>query len=159
MIKLTQLFNEIKVNQPTLNITSNSQLYKILDSNIKKFAEEELNDDSTLLGHTFNLYFDNYDWDNDPDNLGGEDYPHNAEFKDMPQHIQQGLINYLVEVGLEFYGEWNSEQDNDDAYGISWNLPDLGLVYNWTDEADPGSYNWDETKFKGYKFYTQHFNI
>ena len=156
--EIRKVLNEISITSPG-KITSNSQLYRVLNSNIRQFAKQELETESSLLTHTFDSAFSNYDWDNDPENFGDEDYTYNTEFDDMPQHIQQFLINYLAEAGLIFDGEWKSEEDEKYGYGISWNLTDLGIVYNWTDEADPGSYSWGENSFRGYKFYELHYNI
>jgi hypothetical protein len=159
MIKLTNILSEMIVNKPDSGIfKNNSLLYKFLNKNIEEFARYELNSNSNLSIAVFEELFNNYDWDNDPENFGDEDYIYNTDFTGMPQHLQQAMINYLVEQGLEYYGEWKSEEDNDETYGIAWNI-EVGIFYNWTDKADPGSYSWSEEKLKGRIFYSLSFNM
>jgi len=152
--------NEIKVSQPTNSKNNNISLYNFLNRHIEEFAKDQLQTNENLSIFVFNEY---YNWDTNPANLEDENYPYDTEFKDMPQPIQQDMINYLVEKGLEYYGEWKSEEDNDKTYGIEWNL-DYGMVYNWTNKAYPGPaedlhHGWIEQKFKGIIFYVLYFNV
>ena len=126
------------------NFRNNETLFQFLEANIEGFAKDQLEYHQSLTQTV--LDYMNY-----------QDHDHNTTFSDLDVNTQQDLISYLVDKGLEYYGEWQSENDDDEFYGIGWNI-EIGLVYNWTDKADPGSYNWDEKEFKGREFYSMSYN-
>lgn len=135
---------EIKINKPG---GKNRTLYFFLNNNIKDFAKHELERNPNAL---LQVVADAID----------EEIDDNTEFSGLDPNIQQQLIDYLVEAGLEYHGEWESEEDDEEmVYGVTWNVDDFGLVYNWTDEAEPGSYDWSEVEFKGRKFYSLSYDI
>jgi len=134
---------EVKISLEK-NFKNNEMLFQFLNANIEKFAKDQLEHNQGLT----QTVLEHMDIDEDD----------NTEFSDLDTNTQQDLINYLVDKGLEYYGEWQSEDDDDEVYGVGWNM-EFGLVYNWTDEADPGSYNWDEEEFKGREFYSMGYNI
>lgn len=138
---------EVKISKPGPALfKNNNSLYDFLNKNIKDFAKNELERNYTdnllqLAAEVIN-----------------EEIDYNTEFSDLDFDTQQRLINYLVEVGLKYYGEWDPE-DSNGIYGILWNIDNVDLIYNWTDKVDPGSYNWDDTEFKGRKFYSLSYDI
>ena len=143
---IVKKLKEVKISLKK-NFKNNEMLFQFLNANIEEFAKDQLENDrhltQTVLGY---MDEENYDYD------------HNTEFSDLDVNTQQDLINYLADKGLEYYGEWQSENDDDGFYGIGWNM-EFGLVYNWTDKADPGSYDWDKEEFKGREFYSMGYNI
>ena len=144
---MSKKLKEIKIAEPELGLfKNNDSLYKFLNKNIRDFAKNELKRNPNALLQVVAEAID-------------EEIDDNTEFSDLDPNIQQQLIDYLVEAGLEYYGKWESEEDDEEVYGVSWNVNDLGLDYNWTDKADPGSYNWDDIDFKGRKFYSLSYNI
>jgi len=149
-MKLIQVYNEIKVNKPTGKFRSNSELFKFLNNNIKELAESVISDSAVLTQYQQTLDDNNEYKDWEPNDA--------VEHDEYPEDLKIGLINFLVEKGLEDFGEWENEDDDTNSYGISWNI-EIGTIYNWTDKADPGSYDWDEITIKGRTFYQLNFNL
>lgn len=162
-IKLTNLLKEIKINKPfTAGYPpSNKILFDFLNQNIRAFAEHELKIHRGLFGHILDeFYHENENTDEfEEEELGEMEMAYNG-FDEFDQQlwlkIKDRIINKLVTIGLDYYGE--HESDDDDDYGVSWNT-EIGLIYNNNDEPNPGSYIWIEEEFKNIKFYVMNFNI
>jgi hypothetical protein len=144
---------EISINKPGVaqKFNSNRDLYEFLNRHIKAFAERELN--RRRIG--YQIISDFIDQIEDTDEFTEIEIDELSKvdtINELPQKLQlkvkDRLVDMLVKVGLEYY---------DDE--ITWNLPELGLIYSNTGESDPGSYEWDEEKFKNREFYSLSFDI
>jgi len=127
MIKLTPLIQEMQVNQPTRQFSSNKELFDFLNKNIREFAEHELQKEPLiLLLVAVKLNYPNVDSTNQ------ETFFNIGPFKNLPKNTQQEFINVLVNTGLINDAQiipyppgesggifW--EIDAEDSYGIEYN--------------------------------------
>lgn len=72
---------------------------------------------------------------------------------ELTPEMRENAIQFLISKGLS----WNGEGHERDAY-VSWNF-EVGVIYNISDEPDPGSFEWEKIEFKGVKFYELEFNL
>jgi hypothetical protein len=156
MIKLTDILNEIKINQPG-KIENDKDLFNFLKGNIRKFAEHELTSRDDVYSIVINEFIES------PPNIFTDDELNEIEDNTWEEldntlktKLKPYLIDILVNIGLTFFQY--DDNTNKITSAVSWDT-EIGLIYSYSDEADPGSYTWDEDEFLGKKFYSLSFDI
>jgi hypothetical protein len=150
MQKLAGLITESqfqkKLEENETLFKNNKMLFNFLNADIEEFAKDQLEKNENLTQTVL-------------DYMDYQDHDHNTKFSDLDANTQQQSIKYLVQKGLKYYGEWIPKDDDDDRmFGVGWNM-EVGLVYNWTDEAPSDSDYWNKEEFKGRKFYSVGYNF
>jgi len=143
MIKLLSLIQEMQVNQPTRQFSSNRELFDFLNKNIREFAEHELQKEPLiLLLVAEKLKYPNIDSTNQ------ETFFNIGPFKNLPKNTQQEFINTLTNSGLE--APMLNSQDHVIFWGIDYEN-ELNVGYH--NQINDSFLFSKPIKFKGREFY------
>lgn len=142
--ELAGIKTELKLIPSDYQPTNNQELYNYFNFFIREFAEHTISS---------SVYYYIPMEEIGINDEGEQDDYRSIKYENWPLPIKKLAIEWLINKGLIWKGKGNEE----DAF-ISWNF-EVGVIYNITNESDPGSFDWMEDEFKGVKYYELHFNI